>query len=84
MGQPLTLEEIGVIEQEAAQVIYDLWRLVDELDAYVDFLNEANNGPISIAALHGWICPKSDIDKGVAFRERIAELRKGRNSLNEQ
>lgn len=49
--------------------------LIDELDAYIAWLNEANNGPISLAYAHGWRCPQSDIDKGKQFRERISKLR---------
>lgn len=59
--------------QDQGQVVH-LHALVAELDAYVDFLNEANRGPISLASVHGWRCPQADIDKGVAFRQRIREL----------
>lgn len=41
---------------------------------YIEFLNEANKAPVSIAAAHGWVCPKEDIDRGVQLREYIKQL----------
>lgn len=49
--------------------------LVQKLDSYIAFLNEANHGPVSVAYAHGWRCPQSDIDKGERLRREIAELR---------
>jgi hypothetical protein len=48
--------------------------LADTYAAYVEFLNEANESPISLAFVHGWRCPDEDIRRGREFRERIAEL----------
>ncbi len=50
----------------------DIIKLYDE---YLEFLNDANEAPISIAHNHGWKCPKEDIDKGEDFRNRIEFLK---------
>jgi hypothetical protein len=49
-----------------------LEELVAIQDAYIAFLNEANG---TMAFSHGWRCPQADIDKGVAFRGKMAALR---------
>lgn len=52
-----------------------VWALVEELDAYIEFLNTANEGPITMAHLHGWRCPEADVARGKEFRKRIGLLR---------
>jgi len=49
-------------------------KLIAEQKAYLEFLNAANETPISIAHNHGWKCPDSDIQKGIEFREKIKQL----------
>jgi len=41
---------------------------------YIDFLNKANEAPISMAWIHGWRCPQEDIDKGNELREKIKQI----------
>jgi len=48
--------------------------VIIELQQYIKFINEANENPINIAALHGWKCPQEDIDKGIEFRDKIEQL----------
>lgn len=50
--------------------------LIEKLDNYIDFLNKANNGPISIAHVHGWRCPQDDISTGERLRDEIEMMRK--------
>lgn len=45
------------------------------LEEYIDFLNEANQGAISIAHAHGWRCSEEHIRKGYDFRNKIADLK---------
>lgn len=49
--------------------------LIKQYKEYIEFLNRANETPIRIAALHGWECPKEDIEEGVRRRKRIDEIR---------
>ena len=53
-------------------------KLINKLDEYIVFLNNVNEGPISLAWIHGWKCPKEDIEKGKQLRKEIEELRKKR------
>lgn len=52
----------------------DAKELIRLLAEYIEFLNNANEGPIVMAALHGWACSQKDIDRGKEFRQRIVEL----------
>jgi HD-like signal output (HDOD) protein len=49
--------------------------LIEVYAAYLEFLEEANHGPIGMALAHGWRFPQADVDKGAKFRKRIAKLR---------
>lgn len=51
-------------------------QLINKFDEYLNFLNEANNGPINIAWIHGWRCSKDDIEKGENLRKEIENLKK--------
>jgi hypothetical protein len=53
----------------------DVKKLIETYDNYLKFLNMANNAPCSIAYAHGWKCPDEDIEKGIAFRKEIQELK---------
>ena len=52
----------------------DATKLVRLLGEYIQFLNDANEGPIGLAHVHGWRCPQTDIDRGVEYRQSITEL----------
>jgi hypothetical protein len=50
-------------------------RALGDLQAeYVKFLGEANEGPIGLAAGHGWRCDPEDFARGEDYRARIARL----------
>ncbi len=49
--------------------------LIAKLEEYLQFINEANEAPISNAYIHGWRCPEEDIEKGKKFREEIKQLK---------
>ncbi len=38
---------------------------------YVEFLNTANEGPITMAYVHGWRCPEADVQKGQELRTAL-------------
>lgn len=49
--------------------------LIIMLTSYIEFLNEANHRPISIAYTHGWRCTEEDVLKGEKLREEIEKLK---------
>jgi hypothetical protein len=51
MGQPLTLDEVGVSEQDAAQVIYDLRRQ----NAQLAVLAEAARTFAELVTMTDWV-----------------------------
>ncbi len=53
----------------------DTLKLIELYDKYLDYINEANNGPILLASAHGWVCPFKDIKKGIEFRSQITDLK---------
>jgi len=65
-------------EKEKARLLKKILayqKLVIEMQQYIQFLNQANESPIKIASIHGWECPKEDIDKGNEFRQSIELLK---------
>ena len=44
-------------------------------EEYEQFLNEANEGPLSLASIHGWRCPEAEFQRGLDYRQQIAALR---------
>jgi hypothetical protein len=49
--------------------------LIDALEQYATFLEEGMDSPVSVAHVHGWVCPEADVKAGKQHRERIAALR---------
>lgn len=50
--------------------------LIALYDEYIDFLNAANETPVTIACIHGWRCQEQDVKKGVEYRLKIDDLKK--------
>lgn len=42
-----------------------LWR------EYHEWLGKANQGPITLAIVHGWSCPTEDVARGRDYRKRL-------------
>ena len=49
--------------------------LVAKYDEYLAFLNDANEGPITMAHAHGWRCSPRLVEKGEEFRAEIERLK---------
>lgn len=64
------------MSEQNAEYGASLEALINEYEAYLEFLNEANEGPIGIAYVHGWRCPEVEVQRGKDFRLRLIELRK--------
>lgn len=60
-SQPIPQEP----QQQSAEDREALWR------EYVEWLNTQNKGPIMMAHVHGWVCPKAVVEQGKEYRKRL-------------
>ena len=56
--------------------------LIKKYDEYLEFLNNANDDPISVAIAHGWKCREEHITKGIQLRKEISDLKKELQIVN--
>lgn len=50
-------------------------------EEYIEFLNEASKQPTSIAYVHGWRCDEDTYNRGVEYRNKIANAKVQSKSL---
>jgi len=55
--------------------IEDLEKLIEVYDEYLSFIRDSSDDPILIASTHGWKCPKSIINQGIKFRDKIEKIK---------
>jgi len=49
--------------------------IIGALWGYIDFLERANQVPITLAYIHGWRSPSSDVEEGEKLRLKLDSLR---------